>query len=80
MEDEIMELKEEIGFLSHRIEILEKTEKKRHAFFYVKILVKVILILLSVYGIWKGYEYLSKEIPSIMEEKIKEIKINNITN
>ena len=80
MEEEIMELKDEINILSQRIEILEKNEKKRQAFFYVKILIRVILILLSAYGIWRGYEYLSKEIPSILEEKIKEIKITSITN
>ena len=73
MEDEVLELKEEIDFLSQRIEILEKNEKKRQAFFYVKILIKIVLLLAVVYGLWRGYEYIVNEIPKIMEEKINEI-------
>ena len=73
MDNEVMELKEEIEFLSKRIETLEKSESRRKAFVYTKILIKVVLLLATVYGVWRGYEYVVNEIPNIMEEKIKEI-------
>lgn len=73
MEEELEELKEEIEFLSKRIDSLEKRENRRKAFGYTKLLIRVILILVTIYGIWRGYEYVVNEIPRIMEEKIKEI-------
>jgi len=73
MEEELLELREEVELLTQRIESMEKTENRRKAFFYIKILVRVILILLTVYGVWRGYEYVVDEIPHMMEEKIKEI-------
>ncbi len=73
MEEELDELREEIDLLTKKVEILEKKENHRKAFMYVKVLVKVLLILAFAYGVWQGYEYLSKELPKIMEEKIKEL-------
>ena len=74
MEMDLTELKEEIRLLNERIDVLEKNENKRKAYFYLKILIRVIIILACVYGVWKGYEYISKELPSILEEKIKEME------
>ena len=80
MEEEIIELKEEIDMLTERIQVLEKKENKRKALIYGKILVKIILLLVTAYGIWQGYEYVVKELPKIMDEKIKEINpIKNST-
>ncbi len=73
MEEEINELHDEILYLTKRIESLESAEKRRKAGIYIKILIKVILIGLFVYGIWRGYDYVVHEIPNIMEEKIKEL-------
>ena len=73
MEQEVLELKDEIEYLTKRIEILENNEKKRKAFFYVKLLVKILMLGVFVFSVWRGYEYLSQEIPRILEEKIKEI-------
>ena len=73
MEQEISELKEEISLLTKKVEILENNEKKRKAFGYVKILIKIILTLAIIYGVYRGYEYVVKEIPNIMEEKIKDL-------
>ena len=73
MEEEIRELKQEITILNKKVELLEKKENKRKAYFYLKLLLKIILILGVAYGIWQGYEYVVREIPNIMEEKIKEI-------
>ncbi len=78
MEDKIDELMEEIDILSRKVEILEKKENNRKAFSYVRLLVKIIVILLSAYGIWRGYEYIVNETPKIIEEKIREINpLNN---
>ena len=73
MEKEILELKQEIEVLEKKVEILESRENRRRAFSYIKILVKVLLIGAFAFAAWRGYEYVSKEIPNIMEEKIKEL-------
>lgn len=73
MEREIEELKQEIVVLTKKVEMLEKKENQRRIAFYLKLLFKIILIGLFAYGVWRGYEYVSKEIPNIMEEKIKEL-------
>lgn len=73
MEREIEELKREITVLTKKVEMLEKKENQRRITFYLKLLFKIILIGLFAYGVWRGYEYVSKEIPNIMEEKIKEL-------
>ena len=77
MEDEIDELKEEIKNLNERIDALEKVNRHRKAFKYAKAILKVCLLLLSVYAIWRGYEYVVNEVPKVVDEKIKEIKIPN---
>lgn len=73
MEAEIRELKQEINILNKKVELLEKKENNRRAYFYLRLLFKIILILAVAYGVWRGYDYVVKEIPNIMEEKIKEI-------
>ena len=73
MESEIMGLKEEITILNERIDALESINRKRKAFTYARVLVKVILILVTIYGVWRGYEYVSHEVPKMLEEKIKEL-------
>lgn len=71
--EELEELKEQVGLLTKKVEILEKKENKRKALIYAKILIKVIVILSIVYGCYRGYDYVVNEIPHIMEEKIKEL-------
>ena len=73
MEEELNDLRDEIEYLNKRIESLESAENRRKAGFYIKLLVKVILIVLFAYGLWRVYDYAVHEIPNIMEEKIKEI-------
>ena len=73
MELEIQELKEQISVLTEKVEILEKKENRRKAFTYAKILIKVILIIVTIFSIYQGYQYLVKELSNIMEEKIKEL-------
>ncbi len=73
--EELEELKEEVELLNRKVHILEKKENKRKAMVYVKILVKIIITLAIIYGVYRGYEYVVKEIPHIMEEKIKELNL-----
>ena len=73
MENEIVELKDEITFLEKRIEMLEKTNNRRKAYSYLKLLGKICLFLLIIYGGWRGYGYIKDEVPKIIDNKIKEI-------
>lgn len=73
MENEIIELKEEMNILNERISALEKSNNHRKAYAYTKALIKICLILLSIYGIWRGYQYVTSELPKLVDEKIKEI-------
>lgn len=72
MED-IEELKNEIEILNKRIGALERKENNRRALNYIKIIIKVILIVASLYGIWRGYEYVVHEIPNMLDEKINDL-------
>ena len=69
----VQELEEEIEVLKKRVSILEKKENRRTSFKYLKIIIKVILLLLFAYIIWRGYDYVTHEIPNILNNKIKEI-------
>ncbi len=73
MESEIEELREEVDLLTRKVELLEKKENQRKAMFYVKLLIKVILILVTIYGAYRAYDYVVKELPSIIDEKIKDL-------
>lgn len=80
MEENVLELKEEIQILEKRIERLEKIETRRKLTTYTKVIIKGLLISAIMFGIWYGYNYLVKEIPNIIEEKIKEINpVDSIT-
>ena len=73
MELEIEELKEEISLLTEKVEILERKERQRKSMFYVKLLIKFVLLASAVYGAFKLYDYVVREVPNIMENKIKEL-------
>lgn len=73
MEGEIKELKEEINLLNRRIEILEKKDNQRRALAYGKALIKIILIGVIAYAVYRGYDYVINELPTVIEEKFNEI-------
>ncbi len=75
MSDDILELKEEIKILTERISVLEKRENRRRSLGYLKILFKVLLLGLFIFGLFKGYNYIVHDLPTIIDEKIK---ISNI--
>ena len=71
--EEIEKLEAEIVLLKKRIDVLEKTESRRKALKYFKILIKVLVIGALIFGIWKSYDYVVNGIPNLIEEKIKDI-------
>ena len=80
MEIEIGELQEEIDLLKERINILEKKERNRKTYAYIKIAFRIILLFASIYGVLKGYQYIVNELPQIIENKVKELNPIKIKN
>ena len=76
MDEDIDELKEEIIYLKKRIDILEKTERKRKAFKLLRIIIKIIFYGLIIFGIWKAYDYLTNEVPNMVSEEVENAKDN----
>ncbi len=70
MENEVYELREEIEVLNERIKYLEKKERHRQTYTYIKILIRVLLLCAIAYGIWYGYDYVTHSVPKMIEEKI----------
>ncbi len=73
MEKDIEKLEEEVLLLKKRISILEGKENRRKAFGYIKWIVKILSILLILFGIWKAYDYVSNDVPKFIEDKISSI-------
>ncbi len=71
--EEIEDLKNEIEILNKRISILERKENNRRAYKYLKLIIKVVMLLLFAYGLWRGYEYVVNELPNMIEDRIKSI-------
>ena len=71
----VEDLEQEIKILKKRIEILENIENKRKIYKNIHLIIKICLFLLIIYGIYQGYEYITKNIPNIIENQIKEINI-----
>ncbi len=73
MNPEVEKLKSEIELLKKRINSLEGRENRRRAFKYFKMIIKICLIGLILFGIWRGYDYMVNGIPNIIEEKISDL-------
>lgn len=73
MSEDVLELQNEIDTLNKRIEILEKRENRRRSCGYIKLIIKILMIGAIIFGIWRGYEYITHEIPNIMEDKINSL-------
>ena len=73
MERDIEKLEEEVLLLKKRISILEGKENRRKAWGYFKIIVKIVIVLLIVFGIWKAYDYVSNDVPKLIEDKVRSI-------
>ncbi len=73
MNNDVEKLTEEIILLKKRISILEGKENRRKALWYTKLIVKMILIGLLLFGIWKGYDYVVNGIPKLIENEISNL-------
>lgn len=73
MDDNIVELEEEIALLKKRISILEGKENRRKAYGYLKTIFKIVAIMMIIFAIWKGYDYVVNEVPKIIENKISSL-------
>lgn len=73
MERDVRELEEEIRILKKKVSLLEAKDNRRQAFKYLRIIIKLALVALLVFGIWKGYDYIVNGLPKMVDEKIKDI-------
>ena len=75
MDDDIETLEREIILLKKRISILEGKENRRKAWGYIKTLEKIVVVILIIFAISKGYDYVVNGIPKIIEDKVNSINI-----
>lgn len=73
--DDIEKLEKEIILLKKRISVLEGKENRRKAWGYIKTLEKIVVVILIIFAISKGYDYVVNGIPKIIEDKVNSINI-----
>ena len=73
--NDIENLKQEIKILKKRVEILESIENKRKITKNLNIIIRICLLLLIVFLVYTGYNYVTENIPNIIESKVKDINI-----
>ena len=78
MEQELDELREEVKLLTKKVGILEKKENNRKALGYLKILFKVIMIIVVIYGAYRAYNYVVNDLPNDIVEKVKDLGISKL--
>ncbi len=71
---EVQELQNKIKELEGRLSRLEKIENKRQTFKIIKIVIKIIIALAILFGIWMGYNYVNETIIKPYKETVDEIK------
>ena len=71
---EVQELQNRIKELEVRLSRLEKIENKRQTFKIVKIIIKLIILLSILFGLWVGYNYVNETIIKPYKETVDEIK------
>lgn len=71
---EVQELQNRIKELEGRLSRLEKIESKRQTFKIVKIVIKIIILLAILFGLWMGYNYVNETIIKPYKETVDEIK------
>ena len=71
--NELDELQEQVRILEDRVYALERHESSRRIGKLVKSLISIFIVLAVGYGLIKGYSYVTKELPKVIEEKIKAV-------
>ncbi len=79
---EVQELEKKIKELEARLSRLEKIENKRQAFKIIKIVIKLIILLAILFGLWTGYNYVNETYIKPYKEAVDEIKgtYDNVKN
>ena len=79
---EVQELENKIKELEARLSRLEKIENKRQTFKIIKIVIKIIVLLALLFGLWMGYNYVNETIIKPYKETVDEIKgtYDNVKN
>ena len=79
---EVQELQNKVKELEARLSRLEKIENRRQTFKIVKIVIKIIILLAILFGLWMGYNYVNETFIKPYKETVDEIKgtYDNIKN
>ena len=80
MEDvsELEELQEQVKILEDRVYALEKHESTRRIGKLIKTLISIFIVIGIGYGIIKAYDYVTNELPKVIDEKVKEIDVTKV--
>ena len=73
MEERLLEIENNMKVLEDRLYTLERHESSRRIGKLVKSLISIFIVLAVGYGLIKGYSYVTKELPKVIEEKIKAV-------
>lgn len=73
MEKDLNELMKEVQYLERRVNSLEKKESRRAGYRYIKMIIKIIVVGLIIFGLWRGYDYIVNGIPDLISDKIREL-------
>jgi len=76
--NELEDLQEQVKELEDRVYILERHESSRKIGKLIKTLITVFIIIGIGYGIIKAYNYVTNELPKVIDEKVKEIDVNKV--
>ena len=71
---EVKELENKIKELELRLSRLEKIETRRQTFKIIKIVIKLIVLLAILFGIWIGYNYVNETFIKPYKDTVDEIK------
>ena len=71
---EVQELENKIKELELRLSRLEKIENRRKIFKIINIVVKIIILLVVLFSLWTGYNYVNETIIKPYKETVDEIK------
>ena len=81
--NEMNELQEQVRLLEDRIYVLERKDAARRARGWLRILIKILILIALIIGGFYAYNYVTSELPKIIENQIKETgtsTINKITD
>ena len=70
--NELDELQEQVKLLEDRVYTLERRDAARRARGWLSILIKLLIIIALVFGAFYAYNYITNELPRMIENEVKE--------